>query len=120
MREETVESAMSIIMSAGDARLLCAQALTAAAKGELDEAKKLHADSKRKIAEAHHVQTDVIQAEMGGGPALEYCSLFAHAQDTLMTVYSEINMTKHLLNIFTTYEQRLVEMSERIRQIESR
>ena len=65
------------------------------------------------IAEAHHVQTDAIQGSIGG-ETQAYSLLFAHAQDTLMTVYSEIHMTKQLLLIFEGYEQRIRTLEEKI------
>lgn len=120
MCEETISTAMAIIMSAGDARLLCKQALDAIAEGNLEEAKQLHTQSKAKIAEAHHLQTDAIQGEISGGPALEYNSLFTHAQDTLMTIYSEINMTKHLLQICGNYEDRFAALNARIATLEGK
>ena len=52
------------------------------------------------------VQTDAIQGETRGDEA-EYSLLFAHAQDTLMTIYSEINIAKQLLKIFSAYEKRI-------------
>lgn len=110
MNEQTVETAMAIIMSAGDARLLCKQALDAIADGDFENARTLHEESKKKIAEAHHLQTDAIQGEMGGGEPLKYSSLFAHAQDTLMTIYSEINMTKHMIHICEGYERRIAQL----------
>lgn len=120
MREETVATAMAIIMSAGDARLLCKQALDAIVTGDFATANELHKQSKKKIAEAHGLQTDAIQAEMSGGEPLEYNSLFTHAQDTLMTVYSEINIAKHLLHICSAYETRLGEMNARIEALEGK
>lgn len=120
MREETVNTAMSIIMSAGDARLLCKQSLDAVAKSDLAAANELFKQSKKKIAEAHGLQTDAIQSEMNGGEPLEYNSLFTHAQDTLMTVYSEINITRHLIQICGHYDERLKEMEKRIQTLESK
>ena len=49
-----------------------------------------------------------------GGETQTYSLLFAHAQDTLMTVYSEIHMTKQLLQIFEGYEQRIRALEEKI------
>lgn len=43
----------------------------------------------------------------------EYSLLFAHAQDTLMTIYSEINIAKQLLKIFKAYETRIAALENR-------
>ena len=42
----------------------------------------------------------------------EYSLLFAHAQDTLMTIYSEINIAKQLLKIFKAYETRIAALEK--------
>lgn len=118
MKESTVETAMAIIMAAGDARLLCTKALNAIANEDLNTAKELHAQAKKQIGEAHRLQTDAIQGEINGGPPLEYNALFTHAQDTLMTIYSEINMTSHLLKICECYEQRLASTEARLQELE--
>ena len=104
--DQVSAEAMQIIMSAGDARVSCNDALKAIAEGNVESARELIKKAEGQIAEAHHVQTDAIQGSIGG-ETQAYSLLFAHAQDTLMTVYSEIHMTKQLLLIFEGYEQRL-------------
>ena len=42
----------------------------------------------------------ILNAGDARGEEREYSLLFAHAQDTLMTIYSEINIAKQLLKIF--------------------
>lgn len=104
--EKTVEAAMQIIMAAGNARLHCKAALDGVAEADFEKAaaemKLAHED----ILKAHQVQTDAIQAETRGEKK-EYTLLFAHAQDTLMTVYSEINIAKQMIKIYNQYEMRL-------------
>ena len=68
--------------------------------------------SHEKITAAHKVQTDAIQGETRGEES-EYSLLFAHAQDTLMTIYSEINIAKQLLKIFKSYEARIAALEEK-------
>ena len=106
MNEKTVEDSMQIIMIAGDARLLCKKSLDAIAVSDMESAKKHITDSESKIAQAHHIQTDAIQAAVRGDE-FEYNVLFAHAQDTLMTVYSEINIAKQMIKIFDSWENRI-------------
>lgn len=103
--EKTLAAAMSIIMSAGDARLLCKEALDAIAGQNFELANEKMKEANKKITEAHHVQTDAIQGETRGEKQ-EYTLLFAHAQDTLMTIYSEINIAKQMLKIFESWEKR--------------
>lgn len=104
--EKTLTAAMSIIMSAGDARLLCKDALNAIAEQDFDLANEKMKEAGKKITEAHRVQTDAIQGETRGEKQ-EYTLLFAHAQDTLMTIYSEIHIAKQMLKIFESWESRL-------------
>lgn len=103
--EKTLAAAMSIIMSAGDARLLCREALNAIAEYNFPLANEKMKEANKKITEAHRVQTDAIQGETRGEKQ-EYTLLFAHAQDTLMTIYSEINIAKQMLKIFESWEKR--------------
>ncbi|OOM73701.1 lichenan-specific phosphotransferase enzyme IIA component [Clostridium puniceum] len=106
MNEENVQSAMQIILNAGDARVDCKQALDAIAEANISLANEKLKDAQAKITIAHKVQTDAIQGETGGKKS-EYSLLFAHAQDTLMTIYSEINIAKQLVKIFESYEARI-------------
>ena len=112
MSEETIQSAMSIILNAGDARVACKEALDAIAVGDFDEAEGKMEVAQEKITAAHKVQTDAIQGETRGESS-EYSLLFAHAQDTLMTIYSEINIAKQLIKIFRNYEKRLTELENK-------
>lgn len=106
MNEKIVEDAMQIIMHAGDARNCCQAALDSIAAGDMSAAEEHLKEADAKIAEAHHIQTDCIQGAIGG-EEFEYNVLFAHAQDTLMTIYSEIMITKKMRSIFSSYEERL-------------
>lgn len=58
------------------------------------------------------MQTDAIQNETRGEKS-EYSLLFAHAQDTLMTIYSEINIAKQLIKIFEVYENRISKLENK-------
>lgn len=106
MSEQTMQAAMQIILHAGDARLLCKQALNAITIADFDDAKVKIKEAQGEITKAHKVQTDAIQGETRGEET-EYSLLFAHAQDTLMTIYSEINIAKQMIKIFEVYEKRI-------------
>ena len=106
--EYVMGKAMDIIMGSGDARLHASKAMDHIAKGELKEADKLQ-------AEAHNVQTEMIQGDIrGGDEKMGYYVLFAHAQDTLMTIQVEINMTKSMLKIAKNYEKRLADLEAKV------
>ena len=50
------------------------------------------------IVKAHNAQTEVIQSQVSG-ENMEYSLLFVHAQDTVMTITTELRMTQKLLPI---------------------
>ncbi len=106
MSEEIITSSMAIILHAGDARLQVKLALDAIADTDFAKAKECMAKANEEIRIAHRVQTDAIQGEAQGIKS-EYSLLFAHAQDTLMTIYSEINIAKQMIAIFEKYEARI-------------
>lgn len=110
--EQVAQNAMQIILHAGEARKLCMDALKNIEINEFDAAKENMRLANDKIVIAHRVQTNCIQKETEG-EAGEYSVLFAHAQDTLMTVYSEINLAKRLLNIFESFNHRLSQLENK-------
>ena len=109
-----MEQSMNIIMSAGDARLKASEAVDAIAEGRLDDAKTLLKEADKLQAKAHNIQTDMIQGDIrGGDEKMGYFVLFAHAQDTLMTIQVEINMTKAMLKIAQKYEERIAALESK-------
>ncbi|WP_059052853.1 PTS lactose/cellobiose transporter subunit IIA [Paenibacillus senegalimassiliensis] len=108
--EQMAQNAMQIILHAGEARKHCADALKDIEKSNYEEAKQKVKLANSEIVIAHRVQTNCIQKETQGEEKGEYSVLFAHAQDTLMTVYSEIHLVKRLIDIFESFNQRLVSL----------
>lgn len=96
--EELVATAMQIIMNAGDARLSVKDALSHAKAFDFTEAEKKMEEAKKFIVQAHKSQTEVIQSE-ANGKKYGYSMLFAHAQDTLMTIMSEIQLAEQMIDI---------------------
>lgn len=108
MDDLLAEQAMKIILFAGDARVNCKNALIATEKNEFETAAAEMKEAKKNITQAHKVQTAVIQSEMGEETTEKpHSLLFAHAQDTLMTIYSEINIANHLIKIAKQIDERL-------------
>jgi PTS system cellobiose-specific IIA component len=106
--------AMEIIMLAGDARLCVSKAFKAIADGSFDEINKYLDEARKKLAEAHGLQTGIVQSE-GEGNKHEHTLLFIHAQDTLMTVFSEMNMLRQLKPIMERYENRIAALEKGLR-----
>lgn len=100
MSENTdVKKTMEIILNAGDAREYITKAIDYVANYDYETAKAEMEKANKKLVIAHRLQTNKIQEEAEGKP-IEYSVLFTHAQDTLMTVNSEYNITNHLINLF--------------------
>lgn len=112
MNEHRIEIAMSIILNSGDARSLCMQAMKAISENDFDGARQFIKEAKDKINLAHIEQTDAIQDECRGKQQ-DYSLLFAHAQDTLMTIQSEIILVSNLMNIFEALSMRIRILEER-------
>lgn len=112
MTEKVIQTSMQIILNAGDARVACKEALDAMADFNYSLAEEKLKICHEKITIAHRIQTDAIQDETRGENT-EHSLLFTHAQDTLMTIYSEINIAKQLLKIFKSYEKRIVTLENK-------
>lgn len=107
MTEGRIQSAMTIILHAGDARNACMSALNALAEDDFETAEINLTIAQQEITKAHKAQTDEIQEEAAGEKESEYSLLFTHAQDTLMTVMSEINIAKSLLKICRNVDNKI-------------
>ncbi len=109
---EMVEVAMSIIVDAGDARSEVVQCFQALAAGNFSrfDAKMLQA--RKLLARAHGRQTEIVQSE-GEGRLRQHPLLFIHAQDTLMTVRSEMEICRQMREICRRYETRLARLEDR-------
>jgi PTS system cellobiose-specific IIA component len=109
---DMTEVSMIIIMNAGDARLIIKEALDYVAACDFEMAKEKLAEAKKKITAAHSAQTKTIQGEARGEKVV-FSLLFAHAQDTLMTIMSEWNTANHIVRLFEVYDERLRKLEER-------
>ena len=101
-QKELVQVAMQIILHAGDARNHATEALKAAKQFDFDLAEEKMKLANECITLAHKAQTETIQETIQNemsGEKYEYSMLFAHAQDTLMTIMSEINMSTEMIDI---------------------
>lgn len=108
---ELIQIAMQIILSAGDARVLIKEALDKMKNYDFAEAKEKLDLAQEYIKKAHSFQTSIIQGE-AQGKSYEYSLLFNHAQDTLMTIYSELNIAKQLLSIVDSLNDRLTKIEK--------
>ena len=103
---EMIEAAMGIIVDAGDARLVIGECLKLIEQADFEDAEAKIAEARALLAKAHGQQTAIIQSE-GEGRLRQHPLLFIHAQDTLMTINSELNLCRQMMGIFRRYEERL-------------
>ncbi len=109
--EKSVSAAMGIILNAGDARLHISEAINAIAENQYGLANEKLKLAQKKMTEAHEIQTNMIQGE-ARGENIRYSMLFTHAQDTLMTINSELNLTKQLYKVFEAFEKRILRLEK--------
>ena len=98
--DKVVQVAMQIVISAGDARNAAGKALDCVAAFDFAGAKEHMEEANNHICAAHNAQTEMIQSEIAGTETIQPSLLFNHAQDTLMTVMSEIHLAEKMIQVF--------------------
>lgn len=93
------KAAMEVILNAGNGREKVDQALEEMAKFNFEQAKVLLDEAEGMVLKAHVAQTKVIQSQVSGEDT-EYSLLFIHAQDTIMTINTELRMAQKMMPIF--------------------
>lgn len=90
---------MEVILRSGNARSFVFQAVNKASEGDFDQADSLMQEANKQVVIAHKAQTSTLQKE-AEGIEIPYSPLFGHAQDTLMTIKTEINLMKEIIKIY--------------------
>lgn len=109
--QDLVETAFQMIVNAGDARTSVKSALDAAMGGDSAAASLKMGEARGFIEEAHRLQTGAVQQE-AAGERLEYSMLFTHAQDTLMTIYSEYHLAQKMIAMYDALSAKIAELQE--------
>ena len=102
---ESIGQAMQLMVSAGDAKDLAHQALTAARNGDLDLAKEKLTAAREKLTVAHNVQTTMLTAE-AQGKTVQLTLLIVHAQDHLMTAITYVDLAEELVALYDRLDQK--------------
>ena len=106
--DKVVQVAMQIVISAGDARNAAGKALDCVAAFDFAGAKEHMEEANNHICAAHNAQTEMIQSEIAGTETIQPSLLFNHAQDTLMTVMSEIHLSeKKMIQVFESFYNKM-------------
>ena len=103
--EQLNSAAMQIILHAGDCRNLLNEAINDLLDDKSEEeVKDKITQAKKEITKAHVIQTDMIQSSINE-EELQTTLLFTHAQDTLMTISSEVNLVQSMIRLYRKLEK---------------
>lgn len=103
--EQLNSAAMQIILHAGDCRNLLNEAINDLLDDKSEEeVKDKITQAKKEIMKAHVIQTDMIQSSINE-EELQTTLLFTHAQDTLMTINSEVNLVQSMIRLYRKLEK---------------
>ncbi len=107
---------MNIILQAGDAREKAEQAFEAAGQNDFEKARNLIDQANQCIREGHRYQTETMQslaqAEFSGEDQPALPMLFIHAQDTIMTVMSEVSLIAKSIQMYENLEKQIEQLKE--------
>ncbi|HEM6890489.1 MULTISPECIES: PTS N,N'-diacetylchitobiose transporter subunit IIA [Providencia] len=95
---ELEEVVMGLIINAGQARSLAYTALKKAKAGDFVTAKSLMEQSHSSLNEAHKVQTQLIESDMGEG-RIKVSLVLVHAQDHLMNAMLARELITELIEL---------------------
>jgi len=112
-KEKIATIAMQIVIAAGDARNYIMEAMDDVGENDYDKANEKLEKAKDKLRQAHIYQTEVVQSE-AAGTKYEYSLLFTHAQDTVMTICTELNLAKKIILLYQKVESRICALEKSI------
>ena len=96
--DEQEQTIINLIVNAGSARSSAIEAIQYAKAGDLEKAEESINAAKESVNEAHHAQTEMIQAEIRGEKT-PLNLLMVHAQDHLMCALVVIDLAQEFVAI---------------------
>ena len=97
--DEQEQTIINLIVNAGSARSSAIEAIQYAKAGDLEKAEESINAAKESVNEAHHAQTEMIQAEIRGEKA-PLNLLMVHAQDHLLCALVVIDLAQEFVAIW--------------------
>ncbi len=97
---------MEMIVAAGEARTALNRALDCI--DDVEKYDELMEEARKAITRSHTAQTKVLQ-DTATDPSFYPNILFTHAQDTLMTVMSEINIGRQIGKVYRKVLEKINE-----------
>lgn len=88
-----------IIIHGGNARAKAYDALRAVQQYDFKKAEEFMKEADEEIAQAHKIQTEIIQKE-AAGEKIDITVLFVHAQDHLMTAIAEKGLIENMVDLY--------------------
>ena len=104
--EELNGQAMEMIVHSGNGRNMLNQALDALYDGDEETYEAKMTEAKKEMQTAHAAQTKALQ-ETITDPEAKPDILFTHAQDTLMTVMSEVHLGEKMIDVFEKFAEKI-------------
>lgn len=94
--EETI---FELILHGGNGKSLAMEAIAEAKQGNYAQAREKLKESAQELAEAHHIQTSLIQAEIRGDKNT-ITLLMIHAQDHLMNALTVKDLAAEFIDLY--------------------
>lgn len=113
--ENLEEIVFTIVGFSGECRGLAYEALELSQNGKFDEAVAKIKEAEKALYKAHNLQTDLIQKE-ASGEHISISMIFVHAQDHLMTAFSEKELIKKMIDT----NKHIYQLEERIKILENK
>lgn len=99
------EIVMQIIISGGNARSYAMEAITLSKEGDIKGAKKLIGKASEELANAHKIQTKLLQNEAAGEKS-ELTLLMVHAQDHLMNAITVKDLAGEIVDLHEKIDKK--------------
>ena len=97
--DEQEQVVINLIVNSGSARSSAIEAIQYAKAGDIEKAEESLGNAKEAVNEAHHSQTEMIQAEIRGEKA-PLSLLMVHAQDHLMTSILARELIEEMITLY--------------------
>ena len=97
--DEQEQTVINLIVNAGSARSSAIEAIQYAKAGDIEKADESIQTAKETVNEAHHAQTELIQAEIRGEKT-PLNLLMVHGQDHLMCALVVIDLAQEFIDVY--------------------
>ena len=97
--DEQEQTVINLIVNAGSARSSAIEAIQYAKAGDIEKADESIQTAKETVNEAHHAQTELIQAEIRGEKT-PLNLLMVYAQDHLMCALVVIDLAQEFIDVY--------------------